>query len=428
MKITSIIRSVGFAVLCVAYCAVRADLVWTPDKGWQVQGGVLANVLGENINVQNALEAMNEGKKALDEGDYWAALGYYQIVVNDYPNSIFAPEAYYQMSQAFVKRGQFMDAFDALQEIVKKYPDYPRFNQIIGAEYDVAATIQSGATPYLWGWFPWFTNYNDAIKIYESVVKDAPYSDYSPIALMNISIIAEQEDKPDVAFDALDRLINNYPKSMFASDAYLQMAKVYRSLVQGPEYDQTPTRNAISFFNDYLILFPNESQVARAEEGLEAMEDTYARSRLVMGDFYYYYRNNGVAASIFYNKTITLAPNSPAAKEAEAQLKKIREGISAPMTPYDWIWGRYKPMSLSELEDDTHIEKLNSEALEEMSVDQFLETPGAAVVEQVMPDGSVQSYEELAPMYGDGLGDYLFDDGFYQWTQSQIDNATDDVL
>ena len=63
-----------------------------------------------------------------------------------------------------------------------------------------------------------------------------------------------------------------------------------------------------------------------------------------------------------------------------------------------------------------------------MSVDQFLETPGAAVVEQVMPDGSVPSYEELAPMYGDGLGDYLFDDGFYQWTQSQIDNATDDVL
>ena len=123
MKITSIIRSVGVAVLCVAYCAVRADLVWTPDKGWQVQGGVLANVLGENINVQNALEAMNEGKKALDEGDYWAALGYYQIVVNDYPNSIFAPEAYYQMSQALVKRGQFMDAFDALQEIVKKYPD-----------------------------------------------------------------------------------------------------------------------------------------------------------------------------------------------------------------------------------------------------------------------------------------------------------------
>lgn len=158
------------------------------------------------------------------------------------------------------------------------------------------------------------------------------------------------------------------------------------------------------------------------------MEDTYARSRLVMGDFYYYYRNNGVAASIFYNETITIAPNSPAAKEAEAQLKKIRDGVPPPMTPYDWIWGRYHPMGLSELKDDTHVEKLNSESFEEMSVDQFLETPGAAVVEKVMPDGSVESYEGFAPMYGEGLGDYLFDDGFYQWTQSQIDGATDGVL
>ena len=84
----------------MACAAARADLVWTPDRGWQVQGGVLANVIGENVNVQNALEAMNEGKKAFDAGDYWAALGYYRIVVTDYPNSIFAPEAYYQMSQA----------------------------------------------------------------------------------------------------------------------------------------------------------------------------------------------------------------------------------------------------------------------------------------------------------------------------------------
>lgn len=72
------------------------------------------------------------------------------------------------------------------------------------------------------------------------------------------------------------------------------------------------------------------------------MQDTYARSRLVMGDFYYYYRNNNVAASIFYNETITIAPTSKAAEEARAQLKKIDEGILAPMTPYDWIWGRYK--------------------------------------------------------------------------------------
>lgn len=101
------------------------------------------------------------------------------------------------------------------------------------------------------------------------MVKDAPYSDYSPIALMNISLIAEQEDKPDQAFDALDRLINNYPKSMFASDAYLQMAKVYRSLVEGAPYDQSPTRSAISFSRTTSYSSPTSRRSPTRSRGLK---------------------------------------------------------------------------------------------------------------------------------------------------------------
>ncbi len=423
MRTDNIIKSALSAAALLACAAAHADLVWTADKGWQVQGGVIANVLGEAKNVTNALQAMNEAKRAQDDGDNWLALSYYKTVVTEYPDSIFAPEAYYQMAVVYTKRGQFMDAYNSLQEIVKRYPDYPKFNQIIGEEYNVASVIQGGATPYLWGWFPWFTNYNDAIKIYESVIKNAPYSDYAPIALMNISLIAEQEDNPEVAFDALDRLINNYPKSMFAPDAYMQMAKVYRSMVEGPEYDQSPTRSAISFYQDYLILFPKEAEAAKAEEGLDAMRDTYARSRLIIGDFYYYYRNNNIAASIFYNETITLAPDSPAANEARAQLKKIKDGILPPMTPYDWFWGRYEKPTIDQFNDETQVENLNNEMFDIMSVDAFLSTPGASVFETVGPDGSVKTYEGLAPVYGAPLDDYLFDDGFYQWTSDEIEKA-----
>ncbi len=411
------------ASMALCSSALRADLVWTRDQGWQVQGGVLANVLGDVQNVSNALEAMNEGKKAQDEGDYWVAISYYKIVTTGYPDSIFAPEAYYQMSKAYYARGQYFDAYQALQEIVKRYPDYPKFNLIIGEEFNVASTIQSGATPYLWGWFPWFTNYQDAIKIYESIVASAPYSDYAPIALMNIALIAEEEDKYDMAFDALDRLINAYPKSMFTPDAYMQMAKVHRNLVEGPEYDQTPTRNAISFFHDYLVLFPKESQVSHAEEGLEAMEDVYARSRLVMGDFFYYYRNNSVAAAIFYNETITLAPNSPAAEEAKAQLGKIERGELPPMTPYDWIWGRYTQPTIDSYNAETAVENLNNTDFTVTSVEEFLETPNTSVVEDVSADGKVKASETFAPTYGSGLDKYLLNDGFYEWSQEEIDNA-----
>ena len=60
---------------CMFCAAAQAALVWTADKGWQIEGGVLANVFGENTNVSNALQAMNEGQASLDEGDYRVAIG-----------------------------------------------------------------------------------------------------------------------------------------------------------------------------------------------------------------------------------------------------------------------------------------------------------------------------------------------------------------
>ena len=302
------------AATCGALCSY-ADLVWTPDKGWEVRGGVLANVIGQTASVTNAISAMNKARTAQEEGSRRSALSYYSTVISDYPESIFAPEAYYQSARIYLERGQFPAAFDYAETIVKKYPDYPNFNKVIGLEYKIASDMQAGDIYWVQGWFPWFTSNKDIIKYYESVVKNAPYGDYAPIALMNISIVASGDGDYETAIDALERLINTYPDSMFTSDAYLQMAKIYQELVSGPEYDQAPTRNAISFFQDYTILFPKDAEVVNAEAGLEKMQDTYARSRLVMGNFYYYYRNNGPAAAIFYNETITIAPNSPAAKE-----------------------------------------------------------------------------------------------------------------
>ena len=389
-----------------------ADLVWTPEKGWQVQGGVLANVIGEASVVSNAIDAMNKARTAQEAGRLREALSLYNVVISEYPESIFAPEAYYQSAKLYLERGQFPNAYENLEQIVKQYPDYPNFKRVISLEYKVASEMQAGKVYYVWGWFPWFTSYKDIIKYYESVVSNAPYSDYAPIALMNIAIISEEEKEYDSAFDALERVINTYPNSMFTSDAYLQMAKVYRKLVSGPEYDQDPTRNAISFFQDYTILFPKESSVAEAEEGLEKMQDTYARSRLVIGDFFYYYRNNNAAASIFYNETITIAPKSAAADEARKQLLKIDRGELAPMTPYDWFFGRYEKPSIDQFEDETKVRSLDNAEFAAMSAEAFMESVGGSFGTDV--------YKPLTPVYGEGLGDYLFDDGFFEWTEQEL--------
>ena len=46
---------------------------------------------------------------------------------------------------------------------------------------------------------------------------------------------------------------------MLAPDAYYNMAQTYSNLVNGAEYDQGSTRQAISYYEDFLILFPQNS-------------------------------------------------------------------------------------------------------------------------------------------------------------------------
>jgi hypothetical protein len=51
------------------------------------------------------------------------------------------------------------------------------------------------------------------------------------------------------------------------------MAQTYSNLVKGAEYDQGSTRQAISYYEDFLILFPQSQYLGEVESNLDSMED-----------------------------------------------------------------------------------------------------------------------------------------------------------
>lgn len=374
---------------------LHAELVWTQGKGWELKGGLAEAVVGKPEEAKSALEAMNKAREAQENKQRGKALQLYKQVIDRYPNSVFAPEALFQSGKILIERRQFEQANRRFEEILTRYPDYPQFNQVIGEKFALGEIIQSGRRPYLWGWMPWFRDYSVGTNIYEQIVKSAPYDAYAPLALMNLAILSKKTGKPEQGIDALERLISNYPESMLAPDAYLFMGQIYRDLVIGPAYDQAPTRKAINFYKDFLILYPEDANAAHATQNLELMSDTYARSRLIMGDFYYRYRNNRRAALVYYNETISLAPDSRAAQEARALIDKIKRGILPPPTIYDILFGRYKTPTDRQFEEQLHYEVLANERFEEETTDAFLSVPGADVQEVIKPSGQVETYEGL---------------------------------
>jgi len=316
-------RALVFAAVALFVFAgtARADLVWTPQGGWRTEGGVLSGLVG--ADAENALELMNRARADEERGSYRSAIKDYDRVTRRYVNSLYAAEAYYRMAHLRLRRQEYFKAFEAFQILVSRYPNTPRFNEIVGEQYRIASALLDGARNRMLGFIPGFKAPDRAIIYFEQILVNAPYSDYAPLALMNIARAHQQMNSDAEAIDALDRMINFYPQSLLAPDAYLKLAQTHASLVDGPNYDQAATREAITYFEDFMILFPSDTNVGDAERGLGEMKQMLAESKMRIADFYFNRRSNYKAARVFYNEAITVYPDSAVAAEAREALARL---------------------------------------------------------------------------------------------------------
>tara|TARA_B110000483_G_scaffold55182_1_gene68916 strand:+ start:814 stop:1899 length:1086 start_codon:yes stop_codon:yes gene_type:complete len=316
------IRVLLFTIFSLGLVAdLAAELVWTPDNGWKIEGGALSGLAGQDI--QRATEIMNRGRAAEERGRNGSALRIYKKVGKKFPNSLFSPEALYRQGLLRLKRREYYKGFEAFQSVMSLYPNYERFNEILGTQFGIAEDLMNGARNHHWGWMPSFKSRERAITFFEWVTANAPYSDYAPLALMNVARSHQRLNNTPYAIDALDRLINNYSQSLLAPDAYLSLAQTHASLVEGPEYDQESTREAITYFEDFMILFPDDPGLAAAQHGLDQMRTVFAESKMILGDYQLKYRRDYQGSRVFFNEAITIFPDSAVAERARGELDLI---------------------------------------------------------------------------------------------------------
>lgn len=329
---------IAFLFCCFFAGIARADLVWEPKSGWRVEGSALSGLTG--AEGRNALDLMNKARAAEEDKRFGSAIKSYGKVGKRYPNSVYAPEAFYRSGMLHEARHEYTKAFEDFQQVIGRYPNTKRFNDIIGEQYRIASALLDGARNRSWGWFPGFRAREKALGYFETILVNAPYSDYAPLSLMDIAVGHQRLGNHPEAIDALDRMINTYPQSLLAPDAYLKIAQIHSTLVDGPYYDQAATKEAITYFTDFMLLFPGDTNIGAAEKGLDGMKTMLAESKMRIGDFYFHKRDNFTAAKVFYNEAITAYPESAVAERAKKKLVEVeakansqRPNVGAPTAP-----------------------------------------------------------------------------------------------
>ncbi len=276
------------------------------------------------LEVQNeeAMEIMEMASLAQQKKKYKEALDLYKQIYKKYPASYYSPEAYFQSGEIYLAQNNLKKAFQSYNFSIVRHPDFPRFNEVLEKQFFIGdKTMQSKSGQYFH--IVKFHNYDAAITYFETIIGNAPYSEYAPRSLMKIAIMHRKQKQEAEAIDALDRLISFYSFSDVVPDAYLELADTFSSMVAGPDYDQGATREAISYYRDFLILFPDSDLVAEGEEKMAEMHDIHARSKFVIGEYYFKRHANYHAAEVFFNDAITVSPNSPTAQKARTYLTKI---------------------------------------------------------------------------------------------------------
>ncbi len=295
---------------------------------------------------------MEQAQQAEGNGQWKKARKLYDKVYNRFPASEQAAEAVYRSGSISMERHKWKDALASFHALLQAYPESPHFNEVITNFFEIAAAYEEGRDIH----YLWVFKYYDtrkAIGVYETLVQMAPYSDYAPVSLMRVAMLCRRDNNSIGAMDALDRIINNYPNSMLAADATLLLADYLSEDVDGPEYDQGATREAMSYYRDFLTLYPDNPAVAQSEKGLAKTRETLAQSKFILGEFFYKYRDDYTSAAVFFNDTITIAPESQSADKARDYLAKI-EQIKARFPENNWpvrrdwqylfFWRKWDPM------------------------------------------------------------------------------------
>jgi len=341
-------------------------------------------------------EWMLLAQNATQAGQTRQALGYYQHVWQGFPSSLEAPEALYRSALLRMQAHQYADAFKLFDQVLSNYPSYERFNDVVRDEFELATCLMNGNRPYYFGLVPGFRDYDEAIEFFEGVVKKAPFTDYAPLALMNIAWIAEAHGKKVDAVEALDRLINTYPQSILMPDAYLKLADLYASMVQGPAYDQGATKDAIRYYEYFLVLFPTDPQVARAEKGLERMRSMLAESQLYAGNLYRNRLQDNTAALVFYNEAINAAAQSQAAQKARAEITRIQNGQCCVGTPIDFLFSKPEhDLSGKEYAQQSYVDARQTEMFEVWTDEGLLDTPGEILDDAIPLDEALQNPDPM---------------------------------
>jgi outer membrane protein assembly factor BamD (BamD/ComL family) len=263
--------------------------------------------------------------EAIANQNWWSVVDYADIISYRFPMTPFAQEMAFQSAFAYYNLGQLELANEALTQYLNQPSKHSHFEEAIQMKFEIAESFRSGKRKSLFGSHKlpqWMPAEEDAIQIYDEVISTMPTSELAVKSLFGKAKVqcAIADYKP--AVETLQSLIRRFPKHDLASQAYLEISRVYLEQAKNTSLDLDFLDLADVNLRKFKLAFPRDPRISEAEGLFAEMNELFAANLLRTGRFYQKTKKLP-AAKIYYERTVGKYPGTQAAQQAQELLDEM---------------------------------------------------------------------------------------------------------
>ncbi len=317
-------------LLCTAVLLLASPLSAQPTHELDDDGNFVPQAEPDPGTPEGQLQLIRRQLVAGDEDGAEEAAGRW---IEDNALHPLAVEAHLIRGDAIAAQGDYYRALPDYELIATLYPGTEQYRIAIEREYDIAKLFVGG----LYRKSNWFgirivPAYDTGIELLIRVQERLPGSAVGERASIAIGDYYFDAGDMEMASEAYDLFLLNYPDSQQREWAMLRQIQASLARYKGPQFDPSGLTDAAQRLREYASSYPAAAEKIGAEALMVRINESLAEKKLVTAQWY---EQRGLerGAITLYRKVVRDYPQSAAALEALAELEDRGVPLVDPRDP-----------------------------------------------------------------------------------------------
>lgn len=284
-------------------------------------------ISADEVATMSAEDHYAAGLTALEKEDWPEVVRQFRIIVVNFPKFVHVKESLYYLGVGYYYIGDFDFANQEFTQYLKVAGTSKHFEDVLKYKYAIAEQFKAGAKKHIFGSAKlpkWMPADQDAIEIFDEIAVALPGSDLAAKALLAKAELLDSLGDYDDSADAYQDVINRFPRTPFAVQGYVALAKLY--LKEGTVESQNPDLLALARINlkRFQAEFPGDQQNTEVDKYYQELRELYANGLYETGQFYERL-GKPWASVIYYLSAAKRFPNTDIAKRCQQRLDQLKE-------------------------------------------------------------------------------------------------------